>query len=429
MASSFNHTVNGDFTNNGTFSASSSTFTFSGSSRATIGGSSATTFNNITVDKGLVGPDDQRELVQGSNLTVNGTLNVLSGMHNQVEAYTLTAGTITIASGAKLRNFGTGCLTLGAGGLANSGTVDLNGGGDIACGSGTKIQILFHGQRDPAFLDRVRVLQPGGPERQGPGRHGHAHRLRLHQLGEQRGQLDHQWRLRGGPHGRAPADFRAAVYREGVQVTWRTGYEADNLGFHLYREEGGRLIRLTPELVAGSALFAGTNLSAGRSYTWWDDAERRTPNAQRLLPHAQRRTPNAELKYWLEDVDLNGKRTRHGPITAAVAEGPLPGKAHSAFISRLGLMKQQSQAGDQRSTVDKTRAALRLGKSVVVTNGLTTSGGAAGPGRRPGHQDRGPGRGLGPDQPGGAAGRRDEPAGRSPKPCSSMKKAGSCRSR
>jgi hypothetical protein len=42
----------------------------------------------------------------------------------------------------------------------------------------------------------------------------------------------------------------------GVLVSWRTGYEVDNLGFHVYREVGGERVRLTPSLVAGSALFA-----------------------------------------------------------------------------------------------------------------------------------------------------------------------------
>jgi len=42
----------------------------------------------------------------------------------------------------------------------------------------------------------------------------------------------------------------------GVLVSWRTGFEVDNLGFHVYREQGGQRVRLTPSLVAGSALFS-----------------------------------------------------------------------------------------------------------------------------------------------------------------------------
>ena len=220
----------------------------------------------------------------------------------------------------------------------------------------------LHGGWDPAVLVRVRDLQPGGPGRERPGRHGHADRLRLHQLVEQRRQLDHQRGVCGGPHGRAPTRFRAAVYREGVQVTWRTGHEAANLGFHLYREEAGRRFDLRRSWW-GTALFAGTTLNAGRSYSWWDDAKR-------LLPHAERRTPNAERTYWLEDIDLNGKLTRHGPITAAIAEGPLPGKAHSALLSRLGLMKTQSPPGNHRSTGNNSQATVRQGKPVAFPSNL-----------------------------------------------------------
>ena len=348
--------VEGDFTiTGGSFTHNSGTIVFDGTSNATVntGG-----FGLKQCDRGQgagrSGPSPR--VVQGSNLTVNGTLNVLSGMHNQVEAYSLTAGTISISAGAKLRNFGTGSLTLGAGGLANSGTVDLNGGGDTSCGSATEIQILstVNGtQRSWTGSGTFNLVDLNVKDQAGTAT--------LTAYGSTNsGNNGANWTINGGCVGAPTAvrlrDFRAAVYREGVQVTWRTGYEAENLGFHLYREEDGKLIRLTPELIAGSALFAGTTLNAGRSYSWWDDAERRTPNAERT--------------YWLEDLDLNGKRTRHGPITATVAEGSLSGKAHSAFISRLGLMKQQSQPGDQRSTGDKSRTASRPGKPVDVPSNL-----------------------------------------------------------
>ena len=67
--------------------------------------------------------------------------------------------------------------------------------------------------------------------------------------------------------------FSAASSETGeFLLSWRTGYEVNNLGFHLYREENGELFRVTPGLIAGSAFLTGTGtpLTAGRSYAWFD---------------------------------------------------------------------------------------------------------------------------------------------------------------
>ena len=94
------------------------------------------------------------------------------------------------------------------------------------------------------------------------------------------------------------SSLTATQEKNGVLVQWRTGWEVDNLGFHVYRQEGGQRIRLTPELIAGSAFLVGegTALRAGHSYRWWDPEGR------------------ASTQYWLEDVDLNGQRIFHGPV-------------------------------------------------------------------------------------------------------------------
>ena len=50
----------------------------------------------------------------------------------------------------------------------------------------------------------------------------------------------------------------------GVLITWKTGREVNNLGFHVYRDEAGRRTRLTREPLAGAALkTGGTQLAAG----------------------------------------------------------------------------------------------------------------------------------------------------------------------
>ena len=61
--------------------------------------------------------------------------------------------------------------------------------------------------------------------------------------------------------------FTARQKEDRVLLEWRSAYEVNTLGYHVYREENGELLRLTPELVAGSALFAGNALPAGNAYS------------------------------------------------------------------------------------------------------------------------------------------------------------------
>src|SRR2546423_1463399 len=69
------------------------------------------------------------------------------------------------------------------------------------------------------------------------------------------------------------ASSRATPGPGGVLLEWRTGFEADNLGFHVWRQEGGARTRATDSLLAGGALIsADSPLSAGAAYAWWDRA-------------------------------------------------------------------------------------------------------------------------------------------------------------
>jgi hypothetical protein len=95
------------------------------------------------------------------------------------------------------------------------------------------------------------------------------------------------------------ASFTATAHNDGqVLLEWKTGYEVDNLGFNIYRDEAGRRTLVNPSLLAGSALLAGarTVLFAGQSYVWAD-----------ML------TGDPATRYWLEDIDLNGTSTFNGP--------------------------------------------------------------------------------------------------------------------
>jgi uncharacterized repeat protein (TIGR01451 family) len=94
----------------------------------------------------------------------------------------------------------------------------------------------------------------------------------------------------------------AEASTQGVVLRWTTGGELNNLGFNVYREQDGERVRLNPTLVAGSALMMRGYLEkhAGKSYAWIDRAA----------------TPASA--YWLEDLDLSGERTLHGPVSASL---------------------------------------------------------------------------------------------------------------
>jgi hypothetical protein len=94
--------------------------------------------------------------------------------------------------------------------------------------------------------------------------------------------------------------FKAEGHGKRVLLKWRTGFEIDNLGFNLYRDENGQPVRINPSLIGGSALIAraGTALTAGWQYKWWD-----TPAGG---PSSQ---------YWLEDIDVHGEKKMRGPIS------------------------------------------------------------------------------------------------------------------
>ena len=104
----------------------------------------------------------------------------------------------------------------------------------------------------------------------------------------------------------------------------------DNLGFNLYREDGGRRVLITPSLVAGSALAAGqrTVLGAGNAYAWAD------------------RAGTASSRYWLEAVSTDGKRALSGPFwseSSSLKSKGLPPILRSLSLDQLGRTASAAQ--------------------------------------------------------------------------------------
>jgi Peptidase family C25 len=119
--------------------------------------------------------------------------------------------------------------------------------------------------------------------------------------------------------------FTATASGRHIDLAWRTGFEVDNLGFHIYRDDGGGPSRLTAAPIIGSALLIGSGvaLPAGQLYSWAD-----------TLPPDR---PDHAL-YWLEDVDLQGRRTMHGPVRVAKPPaGVRPARSEQALARSVVL--------------------------------------------------------------------------------------------
>jgi uncharacterized repeat protein (TIGR01451 family) len=122
------------------------------------------------------------------------------------------------------------------------------------------------------------------------------------------------------------SEFQAEIQPQGgVLVEWHTKEEVRNLGFHLYRDDSTGRHRVDPSLIAGSALILRGTLPkhAAKTYQWLDPSG------------------DSQSSYWLEDVDLNGTRTMHGP-----AQAESGGDGVTAFnrVSRAPLLTELNRA-------------------------------------------------------------------------------------
>src|SRR5579871_3307295 len=137
----------------------------------------------------------------------------------------------------------------------------------------------------------------------------------------------------------------------GVVLVWKTGGEVHNLGFNLYREQAGSRMRVNPTLIAGSALMMRGALPShsGKSYMFIDAAG------------------NANASYWLEDVDVNGTRTSHGPVSAqAIVQ-----KSSTSIVAETKMFSQLQQTQLSQPTDDLSRPASIQQRAFTPTSAQT----------------------------------------------------------
>ncbi|MEA2238806.1 MAG: hypothetical protein QOC81_3530 [Thermoanaerobaculia bacterium] len=98
-------------------------------------------------------------------------------------------------------------------------------------------------------------------------------------------------------------DFTVSQDKKNVLISWQTSFESDNLGFNLYRDVSGQRTKINKHLISGSALQSKKHdTEAGHVYRYGDKLDAGT-----------------FAQYWLEDVDVAGVHTMHGPVS------PIPG--------------------------------------------------------------------------------------------------------
>jgi uncharacterized delta-60 repeat protein len=114
--------------------------------------------------------------------------------------------------------------------------------------------------------------------------------------------------------------FEATAAHGAVRLTWETASELDNQGFNLWRNSSpdGPAEQLNSALIPSQA----PGSSQGFAYTWEDTDV----------------VSGRTYWYWLEDVDLNGTTTLHGPVSVTA------GTPTAITISHLSAGNQPTNA-------------------------------------------------------------------------------------
>ena len=153
--------------------------------------------------------------------------------------------------------------------------------------------------------------------------------------------------------------FEAETDGKAVWLKWTTGGEADNLGFNVYREAGGRRELLNASPIAGNALRSGTNLQVtGDTYAWADY------------------NSSANALYYLEDMDLSGNRTMHGPVSPMfkVSSGKRMNSAKliADFVQAESIPLEREFVGERKSdeTAKFDASANSIQHRIAAMNGV-----------------------------------------------------------
>lgn len=359
--------LTGNWTNNGTFTPGTGTVTFNGSTTQTLGGTSSTTFNNLTINNTSA---DSAGVTLGVGQTVNGTLTLTDGLL-KVAGYNLTLGTgasithpgsttsmvVTDTDGSESGDgylcksySGNGSFAFPVGdayGTTEYSPATLNFTADLGAStvcvrvtnarhpnwpgsdyptyisrywSTTSTDDAFTCTASFTYVDADVVLGGTSPVQTenalyhkvysgGSWTTKNQTTAGTNTLSSSVTSFSDHTAFSGSPLAVTLAAFTARATPAGVTLAWETVSETDNAGFNIYRSAAGA--GLLTELSVGrtrlnAALIpaAAPGSSEGRAYTWTD------ATAQ----------PNTAYVYQLEAVALDGAAETLG--TASVLYQP-----------------------------------------------------------------------------------------------------------
>ena len=334
LPGSSNLTAKTTWTNNGgTFNAGTGTVTFNGTS---IGGSQATTFRNLTINAGAT-------VTLSQNETVNAVLTLTTDLNTT--SFTLTmpntgssAGTGDVIGTVNRTGFVSGGAALSFGNpfntiAINSGTVPTSISVKLTETVPTDASTGHTNSGFPDAVARTYVITPTGGSgisatvklhyKTGDLNGNTESSLNLFRFDSSTGKWDNEGLTQFTPGGTTTRDttnhavtqsgitqfspwtlnstivtavnldhFHASHHNGGTLLQWQTGFEVNNLGFNIYRQQGGSRVRINPSLIAGSALMIGNaRLESGNSYSWQDDVA--DPNGRLLDRGCQYRWHNS----------------------------------------------------------------------------------------------------------------------------------------
>jgi hypothetical protein len=156
-----------------------------------------------------------------------------------------------------------------------------------------------------------------------------------------------------GPTAAKMESFKAEQNDQQVKLNWQTSSEVDNLGYNIYRETKGIRTRINPSLIAGSALKVGANvkLKTGNDYTWFDQLSKKSK----------------KVSYWIEEVDLSGESSWHGPIvpTADTSNSAFTKGDEALLLSKLTATQSLSAHPGRSYQLENKANAVEISAAVV----------------------------------------------------------------